>query len=37
MQNNFSINTSSFPDGLYMCIIQDNTGIVQKEKIIINH
>jgi len=37
MQNTFSINTSSFPDGLYMVIIQDNTGIIQKQKIVINH
>ena len=37
LQNTLTINTSSFPDGLYMVIIQDNNRIIQKQKIVINH
>ncbi len=32
-----TINTSSWPDGLYMVIIQDNSGIVKKEKVVVQH
>jgi len=36
-QNTMTINTRDWIDGLYMIIIQDNTGIVKKEKIIVQH
>jgi hypothetical protein len=32
-----SINTSSVPGGLYMIIIQDNFGVIYKEKIVVTH
>ena len=35
MKSTIKINASSFPDGLYMVIVQNNTGILKREKIII--
>lgn len=35
IQNELAINTSSWIDGLYMVIVQDNEGIVKKEKVVI--
>ncbi len=34
-QNSVSINTGAWADGLYMVIIQDNNGILKKEKIVV--
>lgn len=34
-KNELTINTSSWNNGLYMVIIQDNTGVVKKEKVVV--
>ncbi len=36
-KNTLTINTSTWPDGLYMVIVQNNGGIVKKEKVVIRH
>ena len=36
-QNSLTINTSEWIDGLYMIIIQDNSGIIKKEKMVVQH
>ena len=36
-QTALTINTSSWTEGLYMVIIQDNSGILKKEKIVVQH
>ncbi len=34
-QNVLTVSTASWVDGLYMVIVQDNTGIIAKEKVVI--
>jgi hypothetical protein len=36
-QNTTTINTSLLNDGLFMVIIQNNNGIIKKEKVIVQH
>ena len=37
LQTQYKMNTSNLPNGMYMCIIQDYKGILQKQKIVISH
>ncbi len=32
-----TVNTSSWTNGVYMVVVQDNTGILQKEMVVISH